>query len=333
MRALAAVLVTTLAACAAEDAPEMWPAGLGTPDNPLPEDNLTYIVASRIDFTAGGTTPTQVTEAVASLRAFSQNPARTLLGLADQTQVQQLESALGTTLTNSLEGWINTEIDKARIASKTLRQYATDVVTIAETSLTRFYLDSSLSMTPAKTTHTLIDLNFRPLTVDIVVPMGGIVADKLTQYPTLTVAEAGAITLGDEKFGIAFGDHAWSGISIASTTMYGGGVQATLTSGINCSTLAKNVAARCSGSSCVGHESQLRAICDGAGAALHGQLRERVAAFKLDVFRFTAGTARLVDDHGDGIADRIDNGTWDFEMDRGTGLQRLTATFTATAQR
>ncbi|HEX5063640.1 MAG TPA: hypothetical protein VFV99_29885 [Kofleriaceae bacterium] len=333
MRVLAAVLVATLAACAADEGPEMWPAGLGTPDNPLPEDDLTYVVASRIDFTGGGAMPAPVTDAVASMRAFSQNPAKTLLGLADQTQVQQLKSAIGTTLTNSLEGWMNTEIDKARIASKTLRQYATDVVTITETSLTNFYLDSALSMTPAKTTHTLIDLNFRPITVDVVVPMGGFVADKMTQNPTLAVAEGGAMILGDEKFGIAFGDHAWAGINTASTTLYGSGIQTAITTGINCSTLAKNVAAKCSGTSCVGHESQLRAICDGGGAALYGQLRERVVALKLDTIRFTAGTARLVDDHADGIADRIDMGTWQLEMDMGVGLQKLTATFMATAQR
>jgi hypothetical protein len=331
MRALtAAVLVTLVTGCAAEEAPATYGEGLGTPENPIPEDELTYAVASRMDFTVNGAVPTQVTDATAALRTFAQNPARTLLTMADPTAVQQLKSAIGTTLSGNLETWINTEIDKVRVATKTMRQFATDVVSITETSLTKFYLTSALSMTPEKTTHSLTGLNFRPLSVDIFVPIGGLAADSLTQHPTLTVAPAGAITLGDQKFGLAFGKHAWSGINLSSTTIYGGAVQTTLSSGINCSVLAKTIAAKCVSTSCVGHESQLRAICDGATAAVISQLQQHVLALELDLFRFVAGTARLVDENNDGLADRIIEGTWDGELNLGTGVRKAAATFTAT---
>lgn len=331
MRALtAAALVTLATGCAEEEAPATYGEGLGTPENPIPEDELPYAVASRIDFTVNGAVPMQVTDATASLRTFAQNPGRTLLTMADQTTVQGVKAEIGTTLSANLETYLNTEIDKARIATKTLRQLATDVVAITETSLTRFYLDSSLSMTPTKTTHSLTDLNFRPLSVDIVVPIGGLAADELMQHPTLTVAAAGAITLGDQVFGLAFGKHAWSGINLASTTMYGGAVQTVFASGINCSGLAMAVAAKCTSTACVGHEGQLRAICEGATAAVVGQLQQRVLAIEIDEFRFIAGTARLVDDNNDGLADRILEGTWDGELDLGTGLRRTPATFTAT---
>jgi hypothetical protein len=329
MRLLAAILVTSVAACAAEE-PATYGENLGTPENPIPDDDFGYAVLSKIDFTVNGVVPQQVTDASAVLRSFAQNPASTLLAKADQTAVQQLKSSISSTLVSSLEGWINTEIDKARIATKTLRQYGSDLATITETSLTRFTLESTLSMTPGKATHRLANLSFRPLSYDIVVLIGGMAADVLTQYPSLTVSTGGALQLGDQHFGLAFGHHAWSGIELSSTTIYGSGVQATLVAGINCATLAKNVAARCLSSSCVGHESQLKAICDGGTTAIVDQLRTRVAAVDLDVFRFIAGSARLVDDNGDGLADRIVEGNWDVEINLGLGLRKTPATFLAT---
>ena len=327
MRALAAVLVLTAVGCAEDAGFPTYGEGLGTPENPIPEDNVSYVVNTKLDV-GGGTTPQPVVDAVAGVRAFSQNPARALLAMADQTAVAQLKSQIGTTLTSSLEGWINTEIDKARIATKTLRQYAAELTTIGETSLTGFYLDSTLSMTPEKTTHVLGDLNFRH-SRDIVVLLGGTASDVLKQSPTLVVAQAGAITLGDHKFGLAFGSHAWSGINLASTAIYGRDVNSAFAGSILCGELARTVSLKCISGACVGRESQLRAICDGGVAGLVGDFRDRVGAFKIEMLRFVGGTARLVDDHGDGLADRILEGAWNIELNMGAGVRAMTATFTA----
>lgn len=332
MRTLAAVLglVTSVAGCVAEEEPATYGEGLGTPENPVPDDDFSYEVQSKIDFTVNGAVPQQVIEASATLRAFAQNPASTLLARADQTAVQQLKASLPSTLASSLEGWLNTEIDKARIATKTMRQYATELATITEGTLTRFTVESTLSMTPAKATHRLANLNFKPSSFDIVVLIGGMAADKLLQSPALSVGAAGALELGDQQFGLAFGHHAWSGIGLASTHIFGSGVQATLATGINCTTLARTIAAKCLSTSCVGHEAQLEAICVGGTAGIVDQLRARVTAVDLDVFRFISGTARLVDDNGDGLADRIVEGNWDAEINLGLGVRKAPATFAAT---
>lgn len=325
MRGMAAVLLTSVVACAAEPAPETFGEGLGTPENPIPDEEQTYDVTTRVELAA---TP-QVQDAIASLKAFSTNPARTLLSMADQTAVQQLKSQLGTTLSNNLETWINTEIDKVRISTKTLRQVSTDLATVAETTLTKFYLDSQIVMTPALTTHSLVGLNFRPLTVDIVVLIGGMTADKLTQKPALAVAPGGAITLGEQKFGLAYGDHAWSGINLASTTLFGSNVQATFATGISCAKLADAIAAKCVSGSCVGHASQLSSICEGGSTAIVEQLHDRISGVELELFRFVAGNARLVDENGDGLADRILEGSWDAELNLGSGVVKPAATFEA----
>jgi hypothetical protein len=330
MRALAAALVTLLTGCAAEEQePVTFGEGLGTPENPVPYSDEAYEVTSRIDFTASGDIPAPVAAAVSTLQAFAQNPAKTLLANASATAVQQLRSQLSSTLNSQLETWINAEIDKRRIATKTLRQYATDLAAITRTAVTQFYLPSTLIMTPTKTTHLLGGLNFRPLSVDIVVSVGGLTGDALTQYPALTVAEAGALSLGAHKFGLAFGAHAWTGINLASQTLYANAVEPAFVSGIQCQSLATAVAARCSSSVCVGHATELRAICEGGAAAIVAALREPIEDLKLDLFRFATGSARLVDENNDGIAERIDDGMWQAELDFGSGVRASTATFTA----
>src|SRR6188508_3218120 len=109
MRLLAAILVTSVAACAVDEEPTTYGEGLGTPENPVPDDGFAYAVASKIDFTVNGVVPQQVADASAVLRSFATNPAQTLLAKADATAVQQLKSSLSSTLAGSLEGWINTE--------------------------------------------------------------------------------------------------------------------------------------------------------------------------------------------------------------------------------
>ena len=82
--------------------------------------------------------------------------------------------------------------------------------------------------------------------------------------------------------------------------------------------------------SCVGHATQLEAICQSSLDSLVDQLAAKIATFSLPELRFKDGVAHLVDDNQDGIGDRIENGTWDVETNFGLGAD---ATFTATTAR
>lgn len=323
-RILIALLVTTTA-CAAEE-PVGYGEGLGTPEDPIPREDA-YSVVSRLDFRGD---MIEFQAALADLRSFSQNPARALLARAqaeNDPALQTLYSALSTTLRDRLEGWINAELDKVVVsAGKTLRQYGVEMNAIAETSLTQFTLNSSLTISPEQVVHQLLNLNFRPVALDILIPIGGLKADTLTHYTTATVAEGGALTLGDHKFSLAFGTHAWQGINLASTTLFGADVPTTLTR-IDCRALAQAVATKCVYTSCVGNATQLEAVCKNSVSAVIDELRTRVSGFNLEVFRYVSGNARLVDDNGDGNADKIVDGTWDVQLDLGSGVHGATGTF------
>jgi hypothetical protein len=322
---LLSVLLASIAACATDDAPVGYGAGLGTPESPVPSQG-SYAVTSRIDLTLA---TSQIGGALANLRAFSGHPAQLLLQLAasiESPALQQLDAALPSAVRDRLEGWLDTEIDKAKIGGTTLRQFTGGIADVSASIFDQVTIESTLTITPTGAAHGLTDLNFRPLYRDIIVPIGGLDADALTQRTTAVVGEGGALALGDQRFGLAFGAHAWQGINLASTTLFGADPSG-LATALDCAAIAQVVATKCVSGACVGHASQLQAVCESSRAGLVGDLRDQVTRLDLVALHVAHGAARLVDDDGDGVADRIVDGTWDLQVDHGLGPSHITATF------
>lgn len=345
-RFLAISLLTSTAlatgACGAQDPADDpsggYGEGLGTPENPVPQpaDKGPYAVTSKVDFTVEAILPAQAELVVVTLREFSKNPASGLISAADAAgvpAVKALYDAIPGIIKDHLEDWINGEIAKIKINGMTLPQYAGMVAALAETALTQFELDSTLTMKPGEATHTLTGIDFGPTGIDVKIPISGLAADILTQHPTITVAEGGALGFGDQRFGLNFGDYAWDAINQVSTSTFGGDIHTVISNAMNCPGLAHTIASKCIGvlgaNVCVGHENDLKAICQGGVDEIVGAVHDKFLAYDIDAFRFKSGTARLVDDDQDGVADRIVDGTWDGEMNIGLGLRHTPATFTA----
>ncbi|HET9992919.1 MAG TPA: hypothetical protein VFQ65_30495, partial [Kofleriaceae bacterium] len=234
--------------------------------------------------------------------------------------------ALPTTLRSKLDGWIDTELDKQKLGTVTARQAIGDIATMAQSVTTAFVLESTLTITPTGASHTLHDLNFKPDSLDVVVPIGGLMADKLEQQTTAELGDGGALALGDQHFALAIGNHAWQGLGLAVQVRYGGDLS--IVQQLDCNAVAQAVAARCVSGSCVGHASDLVAICQQGMTALVTRLRDGLTPIVLHTLRFVDGTAKLVDDNRDGVAEKID-GTWDVQTDVGTGVQASQVAFTA----
>jgi hypothetical protein len=327
---------TVTAACGASDpADGGYGEGLGTPENPVPQsaDKGPYAVASTVDFTVEAVLPAQAELVVVTLRAFSENPAAGLIAAADAAgvpAVKTLYDAIPGIIKDKIEGWINTEIAKIKINGKTLPQYAGEMAALAETALTQFELDSSLTMKPGEATHTLTGLDFGPAGIDVTIPIDGLAADILTQHPTITVAEGGALSFGDQRFGLHVGDYAWQMLNHVSTQTFGGDIRNVMGKAMNCPALAHTIATKCVLSACVGHETELEQICERGLDQIVNVVHDRFTAYNIDAFHFKTGSARLVDDDQDGVADRIVDGVWDGELNIGMGLRKAPATFTAT---
>ncbi|MEO8550387.1 MAG: hypothetical protein ABI678_10450 [Kofleriaceae bacterium] len=318
-----AVLLTSLVACAAEEPPAGYPTGLGTPTDPVPGP-YPYLVRSRFAVPLG---VPAVTGAIADLAAFSQHGGTALLAQGVGTPAAAALDALPSTLRSKLDAWIDLELDKQQLGTTTARQSVGQIATMAQTVVDSYIVESTLTITPTGAVHQFIDLTFQPLSIDVVVPIGGLMADTLVAKPTATVAAAGALQLGDQRLGLAFGSHAWQALDLATDQRFGGGLG--IIEQLDCNAIAQAVAARCISGSCVGHASDLATLCKAGLTTLVDQLRDALSPLELHTMRFASGSAHLVDDDRDGIADRIVDGTWQLETDVGTGVHAAQVTFTA----
>lgn len=317
MRIVLAAVVAALIGCTAEQAPVGYPAGLA----PLPSLDG-YTVESRVVVALGAA---DVDGAIAQLQAFSLHGGTTLLAQSADTPAGQVLAAIPSTLRAKLDGWIDTELDKQKLGTATARQAVGDIAVMAQSVTTGFMLESSLTITPTGASHTLQDLNFQPDSMDVVVPIGGLMADKLEQQTTATVSEGGAVVLGDQRFGLALGSHAWQGLGLAVQAKYG--VELTAVQQIDCNAVAQAVAARCISSTCVGHASDLVTICQQGMTGLVDRMRDSLTPITLSTLRFVDGNAKLIDDNRDGVAEKL-SGTWDVQIDVGAGAHTSQSAFT-----
>jgi hypothetical protein len=333
-RLLALSLISALtAACGTSGSgDDEWGDGLGDPENPVPgsAEDGPYTTRTMMDFTAEQLLPPTVEDVVVVLRTFGENPAKGLIKAADTgglVVLEELYSVLPGVLKDKFEGWLNGEINKIRINGKTLAQYSAQLAMLAEHALTKFALESDLALTPTSSTHTLTAIDFRPVGIDARIPITGIASDVLTQHPTVLVEAGGKLTLGDQTFGLRIGEYAWAGANAGIKNLFGKDIATQLTSSINCGAIAGAISDKCVLSVCVGHESMIKEVCTGSVNLFIDQLHNLFAILNLDAFHMAMGNAILVDDTGDGIADRIIDGVWDSEMNIGLGMRKAPSTF------
>ncbi|HEU4728009.1 MAG TPA: hypothetical protein VFT22_08980 [Kofleriaceae bacterium] len=299
--------------------------------SPVPLTTAPYRMSSRVDLTVEAVLPEQAELVVSTLRELSTNPAHALIAAADEAGVPAvgtLYDVLPGVLTDRLEGWINDEIARAQVDGKPVTAYAGEVALLADGALSRFALDSELAVHGATATHRLTAIDLTPAGVAVQVPLGGRAGDVLTQEPDVAVDQTGALLLGEQHFGLSYGEYAWQGIEAVSRRAYGGGLREVLGQAIHCPSLARNVADSCVLTVCVGHEAELTEICEGGLDALVDLARDRMAEIRLEGLHLASGRATLVDDDRDGVADRLVDGTWQAELDLGLGLRHVPASFT-----
>jgi hypothetical protein len=332
MKTLTATLCSLAIGCGVSTSggTEGEPYGGGTQQDPVPAKTGPYAVVNTIDFTIEAILPPQAELIVSTLREFSTNPAHALITIADRAGVPAvgvLYSVLPGVIKDRLEGWINDEIRKIKIAGKPITDYAGEIAMYADIALTQFAVDSTLDIQGTTATHRLTALDLHPAGIDFKLPIGGLVGDVLTQTPEVVVAEGGALSFGEQHFGLNYGEYAWQGIEAISTQLFGHGVRGTLGTAINCPNLAQSISSKCVLNVCVGHKTELTSICEGGLDAIVDFVHDRMAEQRLEALHLASGTSRLVDDDGDGDGDRIVDGTWTAELNLGLGLRHAPATF------
>ncbi|HTL35010.1 MAG TPA: hypothetical protein VL326_17905 [Kofleriaceae bacterium] len=325
------LLLVVIAACGTtdEDAAPTYGDGLGTPENPIPQTGVPYAVHTQTSAPSAAT-QSDVTRIAGGLRAFAQTPGHSLLTLAKVASPEELAvlDAMSSSLRSRLEGWIDTEIDKVPVDGMRGRAIAGDMADFVDASLAHYSIESTLTFSPTKTTHTVGALSFRLAGLDVVVPVGGLAGDDTQQRVQITVGTGGTVTFGDQEFGVDFGQHAWHGINLGLTALTGVGVDKALSNAVNCTALAKAVSLKSYNGVTVGHQNELTALCEHSVGALVHQLDLDFAGVDVMSIHLPSGTAHLVDENGDGLANRTDAGAWTVDP---TAAGVSSAMFTALA--
>jgi hypothetical protein len=289
-----------------------------------------YRVVSTVELPSDAIPPRQIEEINSPLRDFATAPGPALIDYAELggvEAVRTLRSGIPLSLASRLEGWISLEIAKAQVDGKPLAEYFGAMKMIGQGALAKLSVESQLALEDGTRMHQITGLDLGAAGLDLRVPFDGLAGESLMQQPEITVAADGSLSLGEQRFGLAYGAHAWQGIDAASTHLYGDTVRATLGAAIDCAALATAISKQCLLDVCVGHEAELRTVCEGGLDKLVDVTREKFATITIEELHFSKGDAKLVDDDGDGVNDRIADGVWQAELNLGLGLRTVTAQF------
>lgn len=307
------------------------------PAQPL-ATNGTYQLASTVDVEAQALLPGTAYEAVQIIQGMRDNPAMTLFDLAEEAgvpAVQEIRDALPSYLESRLYGWINGYIQDYTTGDGTLAQAMETVITAAQTDVAYIHLASTLSINDGVGMHRLdnvtVELQGQSLSYDVA-PLAT-VGVELEVAVTATVGEGDALSIGAHAWGFPYGKIAWRAIEDQIIARYGTDLRGVLGRQVNCPGMAYAIAHTCYWGECVGHETQLNAICEQGLDYAVAKARAKVESATVEPLRLDAGTANMYDWNGsDNVCSAIDNGQWTARLDIGHGLRPAPASFSGVRQ-
>jgi hypothetical protein len=326
---------------------------------PAPADLQTagsYQVVSTYDLTVGSVLPQPVAEYAQTVVGLRKDPAGTIFTLLDQAGVplaSDLLGALPDVLANEIKGWINDFVAHDVYGDATVASELDALTAAIETVLARPDVVSALDVSVSDehgtvtATHTLEELRYHLYggAVEVAVP---IVPPSGTPAPLLVVSttatgrvtaglgtEDARLTVDNHAFGVPYGTFALMAIDQAARQRFGTDLRGMLGLLVDCDAMAASVANRCVLSACVGHQSQLAAVCNSGLDLVYSDLRDRIVELNFDALRLQHGDAEMWDASPAGAAadrriDRLAAGAWDARIDFGMGARAVNGTFTAT---
>ncbi|MBE7453113.1 MAG: hypothetical protein HS111_30865 [Kofleriaceae bacterium] len=316
---------------------ELAPPSETPPPAPLVTDG-TYQLASTLDVEAQALLPGTAYQAVQLLEGLRDRPAQTLFALAEDAGVPYVDTllaALPSALESRLYGWIDGYVQGVTTGDGTIAQVIDTVLTAAQADVAHVELASTLTLAGGAATHRLdtitLEVQGRALSYDVA-PLAG-VGVELEVPVTAAVGDAGALSVSGHGFGVPYGKLAWRAIEDQVRARYGADLRGLLGRQVDCPAMAASVARRCVLGVCVGHEAELRAICEAGLDEAVAQVRSRVEAATVQPLALDAGAATMYDGaFSDGVCSSIEGGVWTARLDTGHGLRPAPATFTGARQ-
>jgi hypothetical protein len=322
LRLLAAVLLTA-AACDSDP-------GTSTQGEPLALDG-TYTLDGELDLRASNLLPAPLATAVDLVSELQTDPGGaiwTLADLAGVPAVDTLRDALPGPLESRLEGWMGDHMRAALRANPGVAAGLALVHDAAYSVLGEIELTSELTAAGGTAQHRLLRVGFDVAGTAASFPVDGAPLTSAALTYTVAARDGDSVAaLGAHSFGVPVGTLAYQALEAEVVRRTGQDVRAVLVAAADCPGMAAAVADRCVASVCVGHESDLRALCEAGIEYLADELVARFAQADVEVLAMREGTAWLRDDDGDGVVEGLD-GWWAAELDLGAGPRPTSVTFT-----
>ncbi len=295
-----------------------------------------FAIESTLDVQAAAVLPQTAYDAVETLRGLREEPGRTLFDLAEDAgvpAVSEIRSALPSSLESRLYGWIDDELATYTHGDGPVATAIDGVLTVCETSLAEVHLSSELAIDGGSATHSLRAVGFAIDGVELRYDLANLDGLPLALEATFAATVAGDgtvshLTLGSHAFGVPFGALALTAIEDVLQLRYATDLRGVLGMLVDCPALAADVADHCVYGYCVGHEMELRSVCEGGLDHLATWLRAELTAIRFDAITLRAGTAQLGDSAPvDGLADTVAGGVWTADLDVGMGPRAAPGTF------
>ena len=318
-------------------------------DDPTPPADVesaplagTFAVSSQFEVPATVAAPGPLGDALRLVHGLAVDPATALLDLAEEAGVPalgELRLVLPEALEAELTGWMNAYLVTATVEGVSPRDRIVELDTLIRSVLLSWELRSTLALPGnGPGTHAPVAIAFEGPTGPVVVPLdatapvtSGVDVTAALSWPD-GPAGAARVTIGDHAMGIPFGRYALVGLDAVLLLEVGAeNLEGFLAAAVGCDALAASVAARCLGPLCVGHEAELREICEGGVAEAAAQLEAQVLGLDFRAIHFAQGIATAP-----GVAPAVlpevsalEDGAWTATIDLGNGAESAAATFVA----
>jgi hypothetical protein len=326
--------LTASAGCAVDDAVDDQTAPLRHDAPPAPTAAQSYRLSTELDVPAQVLLPGPGIDVAEALRALREHPGQEIFRLLDEAGVPllaRLKAALPPALQARIEGTID------RALADTLNVPALDqVIDAATTVVSDIDVDSELVLRGATARHTITALRFGSDTRFVTVPVNALAPvfdfEATTTAHVSTSGSQASLDIGDHVFGLPVGEYAWIALETIIIENAGTGLRGVLGRVIDCPGSAHRVSGFGAFGVRVGHEEELRQLCENGLDLVEAKLYEQLLELNWDALHFESGSAKLVDADGDGVAERLEDGVWKGALDLGQGPRELTGGFVGSAR-
>lgn len=301
-----------------------------------------YEVTSTFDLSQSEVIPGLIGDALGPLTSFREDPAGSLLALLESTDapvVTDLLDAVPDSLRDKLLDAVNDYVfDQLYDGVPVADEIATWTDDLAN-MLTHFDVMTELGLGTVdeagnlSASHTLAAISFQLRGETRLVDTPALL-DQLTVARNVSCNVAlgeSRIDIGDHAFHLPLGNFAVVAFNQGLEKTLGvGSTREALGLLIDCGGLAADVASKCVGPVCIGHESEIEAFCDAGLDALAAEVEARIASIDFAELHLAAGAGQVADAAAeDGLVDRIE-GEWQTELNVDGKAVPVPAAFVAT---